>query len=370
QGAIQAILDGVSLANALYDMESNTIDDVTKAFNRYTTERIPVARMAVKGSRSFGKLVNIQGKLSNFIRKFSFRNVPNWLLRMVTDKLHLHRPQLTFLPMIPDRGTEKAPEQQYSRKYLDRLVRRSQITERLLSSVLADSSFAQRATSFDKSRSSHSSFDDRERVLSKSHIRFQPWMLESLENKPMPSLPMAPPPLPSEAAPQHHPDVNVPILSDEEMSQIPLYSRPNSPQPSPAASSYSLGHVNTIPEEIVRPQSPTRIRRHQNGRGRSSSSKSLNQETFYPPSSHPLPPTPPLPLKIITDHAAFSSHSVLHLRSFDGIAHMSARHIVQEVAQENQKFTVGYFIDIISLGIRANRCHDERKIYSSRAKVS
>ncbi|KAF9917068.1 hypothetical protein FBU30_001027 [Linnemannia zychae] len=126
QGATQAILDCISLANALYDMNTISDDDITKAFKRYTRERFPVTKNAVSGSQSFGKLLNIKGKLSDFVRTITFNKVPHWLLRMVTDKLHLHRPQLTYLPMVPDRGTAKAHVQEYSPKYLAKLVQERQ----------------------------------------------------------------------------------------------------------------------------------------------------------------------------------------------------------------------------------------------------
>ncbi|KAG0070104.1 hypothetical protein BGZ89_001412 [Linnemannia elongata] len=126
QGAIQAILDGISLANALYDMNTVSDDDITRAFKRYRAERFPIAKSSVSGSRSFGKLLNFQGKLSDFIRTITFNKVPNWILRLATDKLHLHRPQLTYLPMVPDRGSAKAHAQDYSPKYLAKLVEERQ----------------------------------------------------------------------------------------------------------------------------------------------------------------------------------------------------------------------------------------------------
>ncbi|KAF9155700.1 hypothetical protein BG015_008931 [Linnemannia schmuckeri] len=126
QGAIQAILDCISLANALYDMNTVSDDDIAKAFKRYKTERFPIAKSSVSGSRSFGKLLNFQGKLSDFIRTITFNKVPTWILRLATDKLHLHRPQLTYLPMVPDRGSAKAHVQDYSPKYLAKLVEQRQ----------------------------------------------------------------------------------------------------------------------------------------------------------------------------------------------------------------------------------------------------
>ncbi|KAF9122974.1 hypothetical protein BGW39_009371 [Mortierella sp. 14UC] len=126
QGGVQAILDCISLANALYDMNTVSDDDITKAFKRYTNERYPVTKSAVAGSHSFGKLMNIKGRVSDFVRTITFNKVPPWILRMATDKLHLHRPQLTYLPMVPDRGTAKAHVQDYSPKYLAKLVEERQ----------------------------------------------------------------------------------------------------------------------------------------------------------------------------------------------------------------------------------------------------
>ncbi|KAF9912938.1 hypothetical protein EC991_007552 [Linnemannia zychae] len=126
QGGIQAILDCISLANALYDMNTVSDDDITKAFKRYTNERYPITKNAVSGSHSFGKLMNIKGKVSDFVRTITFNKVPPWILRLATDKLHLNRPQLTYLPMVPDRGAAKAHVQDYSPKYLAKLVEERQ----------------------------------------------------------------------------------------------------------------------------------------------------------------------------------------------------------------------------------------------------
>ncbi|KAG9072782.1 hypothetical protein KI688_000560 [Linnemannia hyalina] len=126
QGAIQAILDCISLANALYDMNTVSDDDITNAFKRYRTERFPIAKSSVYGSRSFGKLLDYQGKLSDFIRTITFNSVPTWILRLATDKMHLNRPQLTYLPMVPDHGLAKAHVQDYSPKYLAMLVEERQ----------------------------------------------------------------------------------------------------------------------------------------------------------------------------------------------------------------------------------------------------
>ncbi|KAF9400945.1 hypothetical protein BGX21_003111 [Mortierella sp. AD011] len=251
QGAIQAILDGISLANALYDMESNSLEEITKAFKRYSSERIPLSKAAVTGSRSFGKLVNIQGKLSDFIRKVSFRTVPNWLMRLATDKLHLYRPQLAYLPMVPDRGSAKAHGQYYSPKYVEQCVRNSvSISRRPSVATVTDVPVHQTAESVraESIKSIEKVHDDREegrrerRNSVRMHARFQPSMLAHLESKGTSVRSLVPPPLPLEAPPRHHPDVTVPILPEDVMAQIPLHSS----TPSKPFDGQNINHFNAF----------------------------------------------------------------------------------------------------------------------------
>ncbi|KAG0228360.1 hypothetical protein BGW42_002258 [Actinomortierella wolfii] len=118
QGAIQAFLDGISLANKLYDLKSTSTVDITAAFHAYKEERMPIAKSSISGSRSLGRLLHKQGFLSDLIRKVTFNHVPTWMLHYTSDKMHTHRPQLNYLPIVPDRGTAKAQVQQYSPRYL------------------------------------------------------------------------------------------------------------------------------------------------------------------------------------------------------------------------------------------------------------
>ncbi|KAG0268714.1 hypothetical protein DFQ27_005954 [Actinomortierella ambigua] len=118
QGAIQAFLDGISLANKLYDLRSTSTEDIKAAFKAYTDERAPIAKTSISGSRSLSKLLHKQGMFSDLIRKVTFNHVPTWMLNYTSDKMHTHRPQLNFLPIVPDRGTAKAQIQHYSPRYL------------------------------------------------------------------------------------------------------------------------------------------------------------------------------------------------------------------------------------------------------------
>lgn len=330
QGAIQAILDGISLANALYDMKSNSIEDITKAFKRYSGERIPIARAAVVGSQSFGKLLNVQGRLSDFIRKISFSRVPDWALKMATDKLHLHRPQLTFLPMVPDRGSAKAHKQQYSPRYMARLIHDQQILmdrqrgadERVADPSTATKGQGEEARADDKHRgyqgsdslhNGHHHFQNREQHPNHNHHphhhhhhnhhheperrhgrhehghhehdnrRHRP---PSLSSNPSSSRNSSarfavPPPLPLEASPRHHP-LQHPL--DERIEGLPTPSYSCSATSSPSSSSFTL--VGGMGYEDAHVHSPTRPRRHtvnHKSRSQPTSPRKLSREMSLPP---------------------------------------------------------------------------------------
>ncbi|KAF8978992.1 hypothetical protein BGZ46_005929, partial [Entomortierella lignicola] len=328
QGAIQAILDCVSLANALYDMKNHSLSEINQAFNRYSTERMPIARAAVNGSRSFGKLINVKGVVSDFIRKVSFRSVPSWLLTLATDTLHLHRPQLTYLPMVPDRGSAKAHEQNYSPKYLEQLVRDSISVSRRQSNASAfqvEKPSERCRTPVERCRTptercrtpvercgtpverdeisiERDEIPRRERRHSRTHARFHPSMLTPLTPKETSPRSDTPPPLPLEAAPRHHPNVTVPLLTEEVMAQLP--HRLNSP----------TGDVDSD----ARPSLQTsRLRRHtHNGRSRTRSStvesfRSLTLDTHQPP-------VPPIPKpKMASLPISFNSHVIISSRSLE-----------------------------------------------------
>ncbi|KAG0313217.1 hypothetical protein BGZ99_009020 [Dissophora globulifera] len=202
QGASQAILDGISLANALYDMKTSSIEDITKAFKRYANERIPVARDAVARSHSFGKLFNINSRLSDLVRKLSFTRVPAWILKLATGKQLLHRPQLAYLPMAPDHGSAKAYRQEYSPRYLTQLAREKQAARDKPKKTPKD---------YSRKKSSRSA---------------------------------APPPLPLKAPPRHHPTVYMDYQPDTRKNYpslpSPSFSVSFSQYSSSASSLYSL----------------------------------------------------------------------------------------------------------------------------------
>ncbi|KAG0006411.1 hypothetical protein BGZ65_008396 [Modicella reniformis] len=296
QGAIQAILDGISLANALFDLKSSSIENITKAFKRYSNERIPIARAAVVGSSSFGKLLNVQGRLSNFIRRISFSKVPEWILRLATDKLHLHRPQLSFLPMVPDRGSAKAYKQEYSPRYLARLVHDQQASTdpSIPAASVASATVENREHEpkvGDKHRVDHSSKSSHHHKH--NHHRHHHVSKDPNSSRKMSAKPGAPPPpLPLGAPPRHHPTTNMQYHSEERFGGILTPSCSSSTTSSPSSSSFSLvsGATSAGNEDAhVHIQPKTRrntLSQNQNNRSQPTSPRVLPREASLPSFLH------------------------------------------------------------------------------------
>ncbi|KAF8939929.1 hypothetical protein BGZ58_008315 [Dissophora ornata] len=120
QGAIQGILDGVCLVNLLYDMEHNSPNEITKAFRKYHSKRSVIAKSSIDETNTIDKVFHDQGLVAGVMRRLIFNTA--WNFNMGNDKFNSSRPQLSFLPFVEDRGSNKAKEQKIS----ERLLRDSQ----------------------------------------------------------------------------------------------------------------------------------------------------------------------------------------------------------------------------------------------------
>ncbi|KAF9192708.1 hypothetical protein BGZ50_008265 [Haplosporangium sp. Z 11] len=108
QGAVHAMLDGLCLVNLLHDLTSFTTSDFEHVFQTYHRQRSGAARKAVLGSRLFGHFIDSKGYLARWIRKVSLNLLPHWCTRTLVDLVMRDRPQLSFLPIVEDRGLCKA----------------------------------------------------------------------------------------------------------------------------------------------------------------------------------------------------------------------------------------------------------------------
>ncbi|KAF9377430.1 hypothetical protein CPB97_010207 [Podila verticillata] len=104
-GALTAIHDTVTLANWIATLHKPKLEDIEAIFAEYQDERLPVAREAVATTKFFK---SIGGKsIAASLSKSLFRNMPRWLLRLVLIKMVAARPQVSFLPLVEDKGSKK-----------------------------------------------------------------------------------------------------------------------------------------------------------------------------------------------------------------------------------------------------------------------
>ncbi|KAF9977283.1 hypothetical protein BGZ73_006432 [Actinomortierella ambigua] len=116
QGAIHAMLDGVSLTNLLYDMPSTSSANIRDVFQTYYRERSGSAKKAVEGSRMLGLFFESKGVLPRMLRYVSLNLLPRWTHRVMIDQMMYDRPQLSFLPLVSDRGLSPAYVYPYEKK--------------------------------------------------------------------------------------------------------------------------------------------------------------------------------------------------------------------------------------------------------------
>ncbi|KAF8951052.1 hypothetical protein BGZ52_000564 [Haplosporangium bisporale] len=81
-------------------------DELSVIFKEYYEERYPVAKAGYATSQMFSRL-GAKGFLGAFT-KAMFKRIPAWLWRKVVVKMSIQRPQLSFLPLVEDKGTAEA----------------------------------------------------------------------------------------------------------------------------------------------------------------------------------------------------------------------------------------------------------------------
>ncbi|KAG9325964.1 hypothetical protein KVV02_005808 [Mortierella alpina] len=116
EGGAQAILDAVTLANALYDVPTTSVPDLTTAFKSYYDDRYPVALDAIEFSKSLAGVFNRQGWVGDLVRKIALGNTPAFAMRKLDDKLNDKRPQAIFLDFVQVPGLVKPRAQIRSKR--------------------------------------------------------------------------------------------------------------------------------------------------------------------------------------------------------------------------------------------------------------
>lgn len=125
--------DAIALANWIATLESKAVGELDTIFKEYYSERYPIAKDTFARSQMFNKVLgkvnysitsnksdacyiilqptshlfpqkqNIQAWLTRIV----MRRIPSWLRRKILIKATETRPQVSFLPLVKDKGSVK-----------------------------------------------------------------------------------------------------------------------------------------------------------------------------------------------------------------------------------------------------------------------
>ncbi|KAH7044691.1 hypothetical protein BKA57DRAFT_87270 [Linnemannia elongata] len=118
-GAVTAMQDAVVLANCLYEMKGLELSDISATLDQFKNERYLKVKAQYEASKTNARLIYGQSYFERFMRMMVF----NWLPESVKMKGAYRgvefRPQASFLPQIPVRGSGPVLPQNPSQRYLD-----------------------------------------------------------------------------------------------------------------------------------------------------------------------------------------------------------------------------------------------------------
>ncbi|KAG0366222.1 hypothetical protein BC939DRAFT_437182 [Gamsiella multidivaricata] len=117
RGALNAMMDAVSLANALYEMPSCSMKHLSAAFEEYYKERFPTMTSELAASQQMSKVMAGQSRLDSVTRHVMLKYVPNWFQQKNVEYEATVRPQANFIPRVSNRGTLPVKPQKESKKY-------------------------------------------------------------------------------------------------------------------------------------------------------------------------------------------------------------------------------------------------------------
>ncbi|KAG0050743.1 hypothetical protein BGZ83_004490 [Gryganskiella cystojenkinii] len=118
QGAVNAMQDAVILANCLYDLRNNkSLKGITAAFQSYYDQRFSHAKTEYGRSILTEKIFSGQRWNEKLYRKILFNYLPHVVQQKSFETLSMYRPQATFIPMVPFRGTGSVLPQLQSKRY-------------------------------------------------------------------------------------------------------------------------------------------------------------------------------------------------------------------------------------------------------------
>ncbi|KAI9237903.1 MAG: hypothetical protein BYD32DRAFT_415218 [Podila humilis] len=117
QGAVNALQDAVILANCLYDLESYDTKSIAEAFKDYHEQRCMHVQSQYETSKLNTKITFGQTLSQRILRFVVFKFLPKSFFDKELIKEGAYRPQVTFLPRIPNRGRGHVLPQKPSKRH-------------------------------------------------------------------------------------------------------------------------------------------------------------------------------------------------------------------------------------------------------------
>lgn len=118
--------DAVVLANCIYEMRSSSHDDIKAALKDYKKQRYAHAKQQVENSNAAGKILYGQNRFEKFMRKAVLAWLPKSFEKSNLTKAGSYRPQASFIPQAPVRGTVPVLPQKPSKRYQEEMKRHQQ----------------------------------------------------------------------------------------------------------------------------------------------------------------------------------------------------------------------------------------------------
>jgi hypothetical protein len=116
-GAINGLQDAIILANCLYDLKDKSQEGITTAFKSYHAQRYKHAKARYDDSILSAKIFAGTTWSDRLIRSLVFNVLPESLQQYQFRAMTAYRPQITFLPRVPFRGSGPVHHQLPSERY-------------------------------------------------------------------------------------------------------------------------------------------------------------------------------------------------------------------------------------------------------------
>ncbi|KAG0002878.1 hypothetical protein BGZ79_002130 [Entomortierella chlamydospora] len=118
-GSANAMQDAIVLANCIYEMKANSYDEVVAALNGYRDQQYDRTKKQCDTSRFNGRVLYGHTIFDRFLRHIIVNCLSPSARAQGIAKTMMYRPQIAFLPLIPNRGTADVKPQKPSAKYLE-----------------------------------------------------------------------------------------------------------------------------------------------------------------------------------------------------------------------------------------------------------